>query len=62
MIYTKKWEIELSTHAVMRAKQKGITADMIEATLKTGKIKRNHNFSQRCINCSMRNYCDKKIK
>jgi len=38
-----------------------IISEMRE-NLKTGKIKRNHNFSQRCINCSMRNYCDKKIK
>jgi CRISPR-associated exonuclease Cas4 len=29
--------------------------------LKTGKIKRNHNNSQRCKNCSMRDYCNKKI-
>ena len=30
-------------------------------SLKTGKIIRDHNDSQRCKNCSMREYCDKKI-
>lgn len=33
-----KYEIELQRHAFIRAMQRGVTPDMIEATLKGGKI------------------------
>lgn len=35
-----KYEIEIRRHALIRAMQRGITPDMIEATLKGGIIKR----------------------
>lgn len=35
-----KYEIEIKRHAFIRAMQRGITPDMIEATLKGGRIKR----------------------
>ena len=35
-----QYEIEIRRHAFKRAVQRGITPDMIEATLKGGKIKR----------------------
>ena len=37
------------------------TVSKMRKSLKTGKIKRNHNDSKRCKSCSMRTYCDKKI-
>jgi len=36
MIYRNKWIIKLSHHAYTQATVRGITQDMIEATLKTG--------------------------
>ena len=36
----KNYEIEIKRHAFIRAMQRGITPDMIEATLKGGTIKR----------------------
>jgi len=39
MIYRGRWEITLSFHATMRAVQKGITEDIVKATLKNGKMK-----------------------
>lgn len=36
----RKYEIEIRRHALIRAMQRGITPDMIEATIKGGKIKR----------------------
>ena len=35
-----KYEIEIKQHAFIRAMERGITPDMIEATLKCGTIKR----------------------
>lgn len=35
-----QYEFEIKRHAFIRAMQRGITPDMIEATLKGGKIKR----------------------
>ena len=35
-----QYEFEIKRHALMRAMQKGVTPDMIEATLKGGKIVR----------------------
>ena len=35
-----KYEFEIRRHAFIRAMQRGITPDMIEATLKGGKIRR----------------------
>lgn len=40
MIYRNRWLFELSFHARKRARYKGITFDMIEATLKTGRVKK----------------------
>jgi len=37
------------------------TVNKMRKSLKTGKIKRNHNDSKRCESCSMRTYCDEKI-
>lgn len=37
------------------------TVNKMRKSLKTSKIKRNHNDSKRCKSCSMRTYCDKKI-
>ena len=37
------------------------TVNKMRKSLKTGKIKRNHNDSKRCKSCSMRTYCDEKI-
>ena len=41
----QNFEIEIKRHAFIRATQRGITPDMIEATLKGGKIERfgKHN-------------------
>jgi hypothetical protein len=43
-----QYEIEIKRHALIRAMQRGITPDMVEATLKGGKIarfgKRNIKF------------------
>jgi CRISPR-associated exonuclease Cas4 len=44
----------------IRYELKSIINEM-RKNLKTGKIKRNHSNSQRCENCSMRYYCNKKI-
>lgn len=40
-----KYDLEIKRHAFIRAMQRGITPDMIEATLKGGKIERfgKHN-------------------
>jgi hypothetical protein len=50
-IKTAKYEIEIRRHAFIRAMQRGVTADMIEATLKGGKIERfgknNLTFSKK---------------
>jgi hypothetical protein len=35
-----KYEIEIKRHAFIRAVERGITPDMIEATIKGGKIRR----------------------
>jgi hypothetical protein len=35
-----KWEVQLTTHAIMRAKDKGIYPFMIYATIKGGRIKK----------------------
>lgn len=35
-----KYDIEIKRHAFIRAMQRGVTPDMIEATLKGGKIQR----------------------
>lgn len=40
MIYRDRFVIELSFHARKRAMRRNISFDMIEATLKTGKIER----------------------
>lgn len=40
MIYRNHWEIWLSKHAREQAWWRGITADMIEAALKTGEIEK----------------------
>lgn len=40
MIYRDKFAIEVSFHARKRAMKRNIGFDMIEATLKTGKIER----------------------
>lgn len=41
-----QYEFEIKRHAFMRAVQRGVTPDMIEATLKGGKIERfgKHNL------------------
>jgi len=39
MIYRNHWEIELTNHATLRAIEKEIFPDMIEATIKGGRIK-----------------------
>jgi hypothetical protein len=38
MIYRNRWEIEILTHAAIRARQRGILGDVIEATIKGGKL------------------------
>ena len=35
-----QYEIEIRRHALIRAMQRGVTPDMVEATLNGGKIKR----------------------
>ncbi len=40
MIYRNQWIIEISFHARKKAKYKGITFDMVHATVKTGRIER----------------------
>ena len=35
-----QYEFEIKRHALMRAMQRGVTPDMVEATLKGGKIVR----------------------
>jgi len=37
------------------------TINKMRYLLKTGKITRNHNESNRCRNCSMKTYCDDKL-
>ena len=39
-------KIEIKRHAFIRAMERGITPDMIEATIKSGKIKR---FGKNCV-------------
>lgn len=53
-------QFQIPFNPKLRFELESILKEM-RATLKTGKIKRNHNYSQRCRNCSMRKYCDKKI-
>lgn len=38
MIYRNKWIIKISYHSRKRAMERGITFDMVERTIKTGKI------------------------
>jgi hypothetical protein len=40
MIYRNKWEIDVSEHVYRRADQRNITADMIEATIRNGRIEK----------------------
>ncbi len=40
MMDITQYDIEIKRHAFIRAMQRGVTPDMIEATLKGGKIKR----------------------
>lgn len=40
MICRDRWIIELSCHAVRRAVWRGITPDMIESTIKNGRVER----------------------
>mgnify|MGYP006287947069 CR=1 FL=1 len=51
MISTDRYEIILTRHAFIQADRRGITADMIEATLKGGKVyhfgKKNVRFVKR---------------
>lgn len=46
-----KYEIEIKRHAFIRAMERGITPDMIEATIKSGKIqifgKNNVKFTKK---------------
>jgi len=53
-------QFQIPFNPKLRFELESILKEM-RATLKTGKIKRNHNYSQRCRNCSMRKYCDKKV-
>jgi len=46
MIYRNHWEIELTNHAIIQAKRRGVSPDMILATIKGGKIER---FGKRMI-------------
>jgi len=39
MIYRGKWRISLSTHAQVEGSSVGITEDMIEATIKSGRMR-----------------------
>ena len=40
MIYRDNWVIEVSFHANKRAKQRGISFDMVDSTLKKGRVRR----------------------
>lgn len=52
-----QYEIEIKRHALIRAMQRGITPDMIEATLKGGRIetfgKNNVKFYKRYKRCTV---------
>lgn len=40
IIVRERWEIDIRYHALLRAFQKGISWDMVEATIKGGRIER----------------------
>ncbi|MCS4541665.1 MAG: hypothetical protein HY929_05015 [Euryarchaeota archaeon] len=45
-IIREKWEVRVSHHAFIRAMERGITPDMIEATIKGGKTR---EFGRRMV-------------
>lgn len=56
MIYRERWRVRISRHADEQAWYRGITDDMIHATIRTGKMVRFGKNSVKFINKYKRGY------
>jgi len=60
LVYNNSCEYKIPFNPRVRFELEKIIKDM-RYSIKTKNISRNHNDDKKCINCSMRKYCNNKI-